>query len=105
MTKPKCEDCKYIQIDDFEFNGKKYRNAYCTLTSVVVNYCKPSSCEYFNADLSDQDICYNCENYIGGRDWGLFCRHDKKHYYIGKFNDEPCEYYNRRQDAEKLSKM
>ena len=99
MAKPNCEECKYIQVDKFEFNGKKYETACCTLTSVVVNSRQPTHCDYFNADLSGKDICYNCEYYCGVRDWGLFCRHDKKYYYLGKFNDEPCEYYNRREDV------
>ncbi len=92
----KCKDCKYFESGSFEFNGKHYTTAACTLSHLVVVPDKEINCAYFNADLSSENICYNCRYYIGGGDWGLFCSHKDKYHHLGKFNDEACEDFERK---------
>ncbi len=85
----KCCDCKYYQ---------KWRDEYgsCSLTHHIVHREVDRDCSCFNRDLSEYDICYNCKYYGGGHDWGLFCSHKEKYHHLGKFNDNPCEFYQKR---------
>lgn len=92
----KCRDCKYCQISNFKFKDKSYTNACCSLSHYVVKPDISHKCEYFNKDLSEYNICYNCRYYIGGGDWGLFCSHKGMYHHLGNFNDEPCEYYTKK---------
>jgi hypothetical protein len=46
--------------------------------------------------LSGYDICYNCKYYGGGGDWGLFCSHKGMYHHLGKFSDDPCDYYEKK---------
>ena len=87
----KCIDCQY---------ATKYQtNVCCSLTSYVMSSHKEHDCNCFNLDLSKYDICYNCKYYIGGTDWGLFCSHDDMYNHLGKFNDEPCERYIKKDEV------
>ena len=93
-----CKSCKYGQIGQFRVNagsGSEKVNEWvtCELTNLVytTDYVKECSC--YNRDLSGYDLCYNCEYYLGGSDWGLFCSHKEMYNHIGKFNDSPCKYY------------
>ena len=94
----KCRDCKYCQISEFEFQGKLYKDACCELSHLVIKVDKEHNCQCFNKDLSKYDICYNCKYYRGGGDWGLFCSHKEMYHHLGKFNDEPCEYYTKKRE-------
>ena len=86
----KCKDCKY--------SIGAYRGcSSCTLTHIIVNPDKEHDCQCFNADLSQYNICYNCKYYLGGGDWGLFCSHKDMYHHIGKFNDEPCRHFERKE--------
>ena len=87
----KCRDCKYAQV-------YQDLSVCCTLTRRVMNGQKEHNCSVINADLSKYDMCYNCKYYGGGGDWGLFCSHNEMYHHLGNFNDEPCEYYERKQD-------
>ena len=89
----RCKDCKY-SIAENNSNGR----GCCTLTNYVVKTNKEHNCKCFNKDLSDYDICYNCSHYLGGSDWGLFCSHKEKYHHLGKFNDAPCEYYEKKEE-------
>ena len=92
----KCKDCKYAQDGGYAIADMRYCT--CTLTRRVKNENTESECNYFNRDLSGYDICYNCKYYIGGGDWGLFCSHSDMYHHLGKFSDEPCGRYERRQE-------
>ena len=92
----KCKDCQYLHTNPFKSNGKEYTISIYELTHLVVKPDVEGECEWFNTDLSDQDICYNCCYYIGGGDWGLFCPHKDNYHHLGKFNDKPCKHYERR---------
>lgn len=91
----KCRDCKYVQISEYQTKGKTVEMALCTLTRTVMNPDAEGDCDCFNRDLSDYDICYNCKYYRGGGDWGLFCSHRDMYHHLGKFNDNPCKYYEK----------
>ena len=86
----KCKDCQYVLI------GEPY--SCCTLTNlcVIADKEQEHDCGCFNLDLSGYDICYNCEFYQGGGDWGLFCSHKEKYHHLGKFSDIPCEHYKKK---------
>ena len=90
----KCKDCRYSETSTFKVKNSTVITTVCTLTSIVVD--PDTSCEYYNADLSGQDICYNCKYYLGGCDWGLFCSHKDNYYRLGNFNDGPCKHYERK---------
>lgn len=81
----KCKDCKY------EYAGS------CTLRHVEVNAYTEHNCQCFNRDLSEYDMCYNCKYYGGGSDFGMFCSHEEMYNHLGKFNDEPCGYYEKKE--------
>ena len=83
----KCKDCQYVLISK--------PSSCCTLTNYCVSVEKEHDCNCFNRDLSEYDICYNCEYYGGGGDWGLFCSHIEMYYHLGKFLDKPCEHYKK----------
>lgn len=94
----KCKDCNYSSDDVYEIAGEKCCT--CSLTRRVMYAYKESEaeCSCFNRDLSEYDICYNCTYYIGGGDWGLFCSHNDMYHHLGKFSDEPCRYYARKEN-------
>lgn len=90
----KCSGCIYCyESDSNEFK----RLGYCNLTYAVVNTDNEHDCSCYNIDLSKYDICYNCRYYGGGGDWGLFCSHKDMYHHLGKFNDEPCKYYEKKE--------
>ena len=73
MTTTLCDSCHYL-IGNYE----KYVT--CVLTSVLIKPdVKDGECEFYNRDLSDEKICFNCKYFLGNAgDWGLCC---SKHYY------------------------
>lgn len=87
----KCGDCQYIQ--------KSEHMSCCTLSNRRVDAESEHRmlCGCFNRDLTEYDICYNCRYYGGGGDWGLFCSHKDMYHHLGKFNDDPCEHYERKE--------
>ena len=87
----KCKDCQYVW-DNTAWNDI----ACCSLTRVVVRPDIEADCPVFNKDLSEYNICYNCKYYVGGGDWGLFCSHKDTYHHLGKFNDEACECFERK---------
>lgn len=49
-------------------------------------------------DVLDKNyILGHCTYYGGGGDWGLFCSHNDMYHHLGKFSDEPCRYYARKE--------
>lgn len=91
----KCKDCIYVQ--DYSYEIVDIECYICSLTRRVMNANKEHNCSCYNRDLSGYDICYNCKYYIGGCDWGLFCSHKDMYHHLGKFSDEPCERYERKE--------
>ncbi len=97
----KCSDCKYSQTNSFDVKDKTATITVCNLTRTVMNPDAEWDCECFNEDLTKYNICYNCRYYRGGGDWGLFCSHKDKYHHLGKFNDEPCEHYEKKEAQNK----
>ena len=87
----RCVDCEYSGHETYKITNIDIECCTCSLTRRVMNANAESQCNCFNRDLSGYDICYNCEYYIGGGDWGLFCSHKDMYHHLGKFSDEPCE--------------
>jgi hypothetical protein len=72
-----CETCFHKMNQQMEkLFGKEMLITYCEvwrnhlIDSVKVSH---EGCEYHNRDLSKEEICLNCEHYLGGGDWGLAC--------------------------------
>ena len=87
-----CKKCKYFQNGIYNDNYE----GVCTLTNRVISKKTiDKDCKMYNKDLSGFDICYNCKYYGGGEDWGLFCHHKHMYHHLGKFNDTPCEFYEK----------
>ncbi len=91
-----CRECDYAERSTWERDGKNFDITCCVLTNYVVKANEEGKCSFFNKDLSGYDICYNCNYYRGGSDWGLFCAHKENYHHLGQFNDKPCEYYEKR---------
>lgn len=90
----KCKNCKYFI--------KGTTNGCCELTHRVQSPNIEHKCNCYNKDLSPYNICYNCKYYIGGGDWGLFCSHKDKYHHLGRFNDKPCEVYEKNTAIKKI---
>ena len=83
MNCDKCKYCKYIKV-------------YQTTMCVISHKIQPSYCDLISeAEVENMDICYNCEYWIGGGDWGLSC---KKDYYNCSANgfDKACKFFNKK---------
>lgn len=91
----KCKTCQYCQQSSYAMKGKQVNIACCILSNYVVKTDKEHNCTLYNKDLSGYDICYNCKYYLGGSDWGLFCSHKDMYHHLGKFGDDPCNYYEK----------
>ena len=50
---------------------------------------KKHGCNYHNVDMGKEKICMNCENFLGGGDWGLACKAD--YYRLPKATSPACE--------------
>lgn len=77
-----CKNCDYYN------NYKKL----CKITSV----CNMRGCNHNpNIKVEDMDICYNCQHWIGGGDWGLSCT---KNYYYASSNgfNTACKQFERK---------
>ena len=85
-----CKNCKYLYQD----HGWSTDNC-CSITNRV----NPVSCSIkSDEDVEYMDICYNCEHWVGGGDWGLSCR---KNYYDCSSDGfrEACEQFERKSTA------
>ena len=66
-----CNYCKYYQKPIP--TAQNLSTSMCQITHV----CNPKSCSLENDDdVADMEICFNCEYWIGGGDWGLSCMQD-----------------------------
>ena len=92
----RCRDCKHSNTSPIELKNKYVDVTVCTLNSQIVSPDNEHDCGCYNRDLSEYDICYNCKYYRGGGDWGLFCSHDDMYHHLGRFDDEPCERYEKK---------
>lgn len=92
----RCRDCQYAKIGSWQVKAGTVEVCCCGLTRVCTQPDIENDCNCFNRDLSEYDICYNCKYYIGGGDWGLFCSHKDMYHHLGKFDDEPCERYEKK---------
>lgn len=75
-----CKDCKYsenVHRETFITNCGKVVPPYdynvCKITNRIINNINKKYCEANVDDIDSMDICYNCEYWIGGGDWGLSC--------------------------------
>ena len=77
-----CKKCKYY--DSFQRLCK------------VMRVCNTKSCTLPSDEIvEDLNICFNCQHWIGGGDWGLSC---SKNYYNCSSNgfDKACEQFKRK---------
>lgn len=71
-----------------------YKISVCEITHV----CNTKSCDLPDDSLvPSMDICYNCENWFGGGDWGLSC---KENYYDCETNGfrKACDKFTRKRE-------
>ena len=69
----KCKTCQYCRQSSYERKGKQVNMACCILSNYVVG-----------------------KYYFGGSDWGLFCSHKDMYHHLGRFCDDPCDYYEKK---------
>ncbi len=77
-----CKNCKYFS----EYNDS------CDITHM----CYTKSCTLPSDEIVEQlPICYNCQHWIGGGDWGLSCA---KNYHDCNSNGfrKACEQFERK---------
>ena len=87
-----CEICKYLRkADDFVWGAPSNIWGACNIT----NRCNPTSCNLSYAEIENMEICFNCEYWLGGGDWGLSC---SKNYYDCNSNGfrKACEQFKRK---------
>lgn len=70
-----CENCSHYK-GTFEFYGTN--SITCELTNTIMVNESARNCGFYNKDMSNERICFNCKHFAGGSDWGLACA---KHYY------------------------
>lgn len=82
-----CKNCKYWRkLED------RFVDNMCNITHM----CNTKSCTLPSDEVVESlPICYNCQHWYGGGDWGLSCA---KNYYNCSSNgfDEACEQFERR---------
>ena len=90
-----CIDCKYYKQENVSYGSG---NISLLKTCDIVHAVNPKSCSLeSDSYVDDMNICYNCENWIGGGDWGLSCKVD---YYNCNSNgfEVACDKFVRRAD-------
>ena len=83
-----CKNCKY-------FNKRNDGIVFGVCN--ISHRCNTKSCTIAsNKDIDNMNICYNCQHWIGGGDWGLSCAKD---YYKSSSNgfDKACEQFERKE--------
>lgn len=82
----KCENCKYL----VEIHGR-FAYSVCDVT----NRINPVSCNIVSDDnVKHMNICYNCQYWLGGGDWGLSCAKNYYNYSTNGF-DEACDQFEK----------
>ena len=82
-----CKDCNYCY--------KKGENIIFNVCQIS-HVCNTYRCDILNyEELENMHICFNCEHWIGGGDFGLSC--SKNYYYCSSngFNSA-CEQFKRK---------
>lgn len=71
----------------------------CSLTHIVLLVNQALDCEFYNRNLEEEDVCYNCSYFMGGGDWGLAC---SKHYNrLPNATSRICDDFARKSDENK----
>ena len=101
-THPSCETCCHKCGEHREtMFGKTFNSVNCKIfhnrifTSAMV---AEQGCDYHNRDVSQEEICMNCEHYLGGGDWGLACKAD--YHKLPSSTTEACEKFKRKREDE-----
>ena len=82
----RCENCSHFR-NNFTI-GSRTDCVQCELTNRIMVSKSAETCNLYNRDLSEEDICFNCRHFLGGGDWGLACA---KHYHsLPKALDKMC---------------
>ena len=82
-----CKDCKYR----FK-TSESFVSSICKISHI----CNTVRCDIISdEDIENMHICFNCEHWLGGGDWGLSCR---RNYYNCNSNGfaEACEEFIRK---------
>ena len=83
----KCENCSHFLSNDFMIGG--IQCVQCELTNTIMVSKSAETCKFYNRDISDLLVCFNCKYFGGGADWGLAC---SKHYHmLPQALDDMCE--------------
>jgi hypothetical protein len=86
-----CRNCKYLN-----FNFSKDNTSFFYCVCAITNRINPKPCNITNdEDVKGMDICYNCQHWIGGGDWGLSCAKKYYNYSMNGF-DKACEEFERK---------
>lgn len=97
--KPCCTSCCNCNgCNEEMLGGKLINSAKCAVYHnyvIDVNKVSINGCEYHNKDMSNEKICMNCENYLGGGDWGLACK--ANYYRLPNALSEACEDFKKKQ--------
>lgn len=66
----------------------------CVLSQCIFSTNQAHDCPWYDKDLDDEMICFNCKHFLGGSDWGLAC---EKHYNrLPRFDSATCDKFERR---------
>ena len=87
----RCNDC-------CNFNQENEKFISCNLTRACIKKNVPdveAKCNFFNKDMSNEPICFNCKHFLGGGDWGLSC--GKDYYRLVDALDLKCEKFEHKE--------
>lgn len=82
-----CKNCKYL---------RELKSGFANNMCDITHRFNPISCSIESDEIIERlPICYNCQHWYGGGDWGLSC---VKNYYNCSINgfDEACERFERK---------
>lgn len=65
-----CEGCRWHEITEPDSFGL---TSFCRLFDEWA-FSPPEECPWRDFDMEAHRVCGNCDNYLGGGDWGLACR-------------------------------
>lgn len=96
MTCRSCENCSNLSQRLGEENSMFKGCFMCNLDRVIHSRTGKDAlnCDYFNKDMTNEPICYNCEHYLGGGDWGLSCAND--YYKLVEATSKICDNFKKK---------
>lgn len=92
---PSCSTCCHKHGNTVLFNREAVT---CKITNEIIfeHKIQMNGCPNHNKDLSKENICLNCQHFLGGGDWGLSCSAD--YYKLTTHLSPACQSFKRKEE-------